>query len=234
MKIRVFQGESRQAEENEMLGQFEFSGFKKARRGEVRIDVTFEINSDGIVHVTARDQETGQQASTQITLSSGLSEEEIGRIIDEGRTEKVRSGAVTEGDSPPRTAAPSRAAAAEEDLGEELELLPDSADLLDELPDLGIDDEGEPIAQADRAEEEEADPNAATQPDLEPVDVDPAPLSTAAQGLEEIEPPGSRDGIEVSDLDGSPDDELEVESDAESLFGRGGTDLHPSDEESER
>jgi molecular chaperone DnaK len=50
VKIRVCQGESRKAEENEMLGQFEFSGFKKARRGEVRIDVTFEINSDGIVN----------------------------------------------------------------------------------------------------------------------------------------------------------------------------------------
>jgi len=234
VKIRVFQGESRQAEENEMLGQFEFSGFKKARRGEVRIDVTFEINSDGIVNVTARDQETGQQASTQITLSSGLSEEEIGRIIGEGRTERVRSGAVAEGDSPAPRPAPSKPAATEEDLGEELELLPDSADLLDELPDLGIDDEDEPIARAGGAKEEEADPNAATQPDLEPLAVDPAPLSTAAQRFEETEPPGSRDGIEVSDLDGSPDDELEVESDAESLFGRGGTDLHPSDEESER
>jgi molecular chaperone DnaK len=233
VKIRVFQGESRQAEENEMLGQFEFSGFKKARRGEVRIDVTFEINSDGIVNVTARDQETGQQASTQITLSSGLSEEEIGRIIDEGRTERVRSGAVAEGGSPARMPAPGEAAAAKEDLGEELELLPDSADLLDEIPDLGIDVEGEPMARAGGAEEE-ADPNAATQPDLEPLALDPAPFAAAAQDTLEIEAPGSRDGIEVNGLDGSPDDELEVESDAESLFGRGGADLHPSDDESER
>jgi hypothetical protein len=129
--------------------------------------------------------------------------------------------------------APGEAAAAKEDLGEELELLPDSADLLDEIPDLGIDVEGEPMARAGGAEEE-ADPNAATQPDLEPLALDPAPFSTAAQGTLEIEPPGSRDGIEVNGLDGSPDDELEVENDAESLFGREGADLHPSDDESER
>jgi len=89
VKIRVYQGESRRAEENEMLGQFEFSGFKKAPRGQVQIDVTFEINGDGIVSVTACDQETGQQASTEISLSSGLSDEEIDGIIDDGRTDRV-------------------------------------------------------------------------------------------------------------------------------------------------
>ena len=91
VKIRVFQGESRRVEGNELLGQFEFSGFKKGRRGEVRIEVRFEINSDGIVNVMARDPATGQQASTQITLSSGLSEEEIQAIIERGRTEQVQT-----------------------------------------------------------------------------------------------------------------------------------------------
>ncbi len=96
VKIRVCQGESRKASENELLGQFEFAGFKKARRGEVKIDVTFEINSDGIVNVTACDQETGQQASTSITLSSGLSEEEIQGIISRGQAERVQTEPVTE------------------------------------------------------------------------------------------------------------------------------------------
>ena len=90
VKIRVYQGESRQAEEDELLGQFEFSGFKKARRGEVQIDVTFEINADGIVNVTARDQGTGMEASTRITLSSGLSDSELEGIIEEGRTDRVQ------------------------------------------------------------------------------------------------------------------------------------------------
>jgi molecular chaperone DnaK len=81
VRIRVYQGESRVQEENELLGEFEFSGFKHARRGEVRIDVTFEIDTDGIVNVTARDPDTAQVASTQIHLSSGLSEEEIQAIV---------------------------------------------------------------------------------------------------------------------------------------------------------
>src|SRR5690606_3944551 len=81
VKIRVYQGESRVQEENELLGEFEFSGFKHARRGEVRIEVTFEIDTDGIVNVTARDPDTGQAASTQIHLSSGLSAEEIAALV---------------------------------------------------------------------------------------------------------------------------------------------------------
>ncbi len=91
VQIRVYQGESRVASENELLGQFEFTGFRKARRGEVAIDVTFEINADGIVNVTARDQETGNQSSTRITLSSGLSENELKSIIEEARTDRVQT-----------------------------------------------------------------------------------------------------------------------------------------------
>lgn len=75
--IKVYQGESRLASECELLGQFEFTGLRPARRGEVKIEVTFEIDTDGIVNVSARDVETGQQASTTITLSSGLSDAEI-------------------------------------------------------------------------------------------------------------------------------------------------------------
>jgi molecular chaperone DnaK len=89
VEIRVYQGESQEAEENELLGQFSFSDFAKAARGDVEIDVTFEINTDGIVNVTATDRATGQAASTRITLSSGLSEGEIAEIIDEARTDRV-------------------------------------------------------------------------------------------------------------------------------------------------
>jgi hypothetical protein len=239
VKIRVFQGESRQAKENEMLGQFEFSGFKKARRGEVRIDVTFEINSDGIVNVTACDQETEQQASTQITLSSGLSEQEISQIIGEGRTERVRSSSADDDDSQAEAAASSPAPPLEEEPGEELALLPDAADSLGEAPDLEIDDEGEAAVTGAEAEEEEADPNAATQPDQEPPDI-AAPAesagevefeaedlsrASAVENLEEIQPPGSVDGIPVDELDGSPDDEIEIQSGPRSYFGEGATDL---------
>jgi len=91
VKIRVYQGESRKAEENELLGQFEFGGLDKRPRGHARIDVTFAINSDGLVNVTARDRETGRQASTAITLSSGLSAQELDSIVAEKRTDRVVS-----------------------------------------------------------------------------------------------------------------------------------------------
>src|SRR5207248_4593861 len=74
VKIRVYQGESNRADECEMLGEFEFAGFRIGYRGEVKIEVTFEINTDGIVNVSAADLETGQKTSTTISLSSGLSE----------------------------------------------------------------------------------------------------------------------------------------------------------------
>jgi molecular chaperone DnaK len=93
VEIRVYQGESQEAAQNELLGQFRFADFQKGRRGEVEIDVTFEINTDGIVNVTARDRATGQQASTSITLSSGLSEGQIESIIREGRTDRVTTTA---------------------------------------------------------------------------------------------------------------------------------------------
>jgi molecular chaperone DnaK len=82
VKIRVYQGESNRADECEMLGEFEFSGFRIGFRGDVKIDVNFEINTDGIVNVSATDLETGQKTSTSITLSSGLSEADIQKSIE--------------------------------------------------------------------------------------------------------------------------------------------------------
>lgn len=96
VQIRVYQGDHRQADENAMLGQFEFSGFKKGLRSNVKIDVTFEIDADGIVNVMASDQATGQQASTQITLSSGLAEEQMERIIEQDVAGRVATAAKAE------------------------------------------------------------------------------------------------------------------------------------------
>jgi len=90
VQIRVYQGDHRLAEDNVLLGQFEFSGFQKGPRSDVKIDVTFEIDTDGIVNVTASDQATGQEASTQITLSSGLDAGEVEQIIQADRTGRVK------------------------------------------------------------------------------------------------------------------------------------------------
>jgi molecular chaperone DnaK len=104
VRIRVYQGDHRQAEDNALLGQFEFSGFEKGLRSDVKIDVTFEIDADGIVNVTASDQATGEQASTRITLSSGLAEEQIEKII-----EQDVAGRVNPTDSPDAAGAASQA-----------------------------------------------------------------------------------------------------------------------------
>ncbi len=77
VKIRVYQGEQSKADGCELLGEFEFAGFRIGYRGDVKIDVTFEIDANGIVNVSAADQETGQRTSTTISLTSGLSETDI-------------------------------------------------------------------------------------------------------------------------------------------------------------
>ncbi len=83
VRIMVFQGDSLRAEENELLGEFILSGLREAMRGEVEIEVTFEISADGIVSVSAKDLETGQQQSITVTATSGLTEEEIKRMAEE-------------------------------------------------------------------------------------------------------------------------------------------------------
>ena len=85
MKILVLQGESEQASENELLGEFILTGLRRAPKGEVEIEVTFEISADGIVSVSAKDLETGQEQSITVTATSGLTEEEIRRMIEENK-----------------------------------------------------------------------------------------------------------------------------------------------------
>jgi molecular chaperone DnaK len=82
VNIRVYQGESNKADECELLGQFEFTGFRIGYRGDVTIQVTFEIDSNGIVNVAATDLETGQKTATTISLSSGLSEADLAKAAD--------------------------------------------------------------------------------------------------------------------------------------------------------
>lgn len=83
VRIMVFQGDSLRAEENELLGEFILSGLREAPRGEVEIEVQFEISADGIVSVAAKDLETGMQQSITVTATSGLTEEEIRRMARE-------------------------------------------------------------------------------------------------------------------------------------------------------
>ncbi|GAO01890.1 molecular chaperone DnaK [Anaeromyxobacter sp. PSR-1] len=83
VRIAVLQGASERAIENELLGEFVLDGIRPARRGEVEIEVTFEISADGIVGVSARDVATGLQQSISVTATSGLTEDEMRHILDE-------------------------------------------------------------------------------------------------------------------------------------------------------
>jgi len=79
--IRVFQGEREMAADNKMLGQFDLVGIPSAPRGVPQIEVTFDIDSNGIVHVSAKDLGTGKEQKIVIKASSGLSAPEIDRMV---------------------------------------------------------------------------------------------------------------------------------------------------------
>jgi molecular chaperone DnaK len=81
--IRVFQGEREMAVDNKLLGQFDLVGLPPAPRGLPQIEVSFDIDSNGIVHVHAKDLGTGKEQSIQITASSGLSKDEIQKMVDD-------------------------------------------------------------------------------------------------------------------------------------------------------
>ena len=79
--IRVFQGEREMAADNKLLGQFDLVGIPPAPRGLPQIEVTFDIDANGIVHVNAKDLGTGKEQSIRITASSGLTEQEIKQMV---------------------------------------------------------------------------------------------------------------------------------------------------------
>lgn len=79
--IRVFQGEREIAAQNKLLGQFDLVGLPPARRGMPQIEVTFDIDANGIVNVSAKDKATGKEQQIRIQASGGLSEEEIQKML---------------------------------------------------------------------------------------------------------------------------------------------------------
>ena len=81
--IHVLQGERKRASDNKSLGQFNLEGIDPAPRGMPQIEVTFDIDADGLIHVSAKDKKTGKEQQITIQSSSGLSEEEIERMVHE-------------------------------------------------------------------------------------------------------------------------------------------------------
>jgi molecular chaperone DnaK len=84
--IRVFQGEREMANDNKLLGQFDLVGIPLAPRGMPQIEVTFDIDANGIVHVSAKDLGTQKEQSIKITASSGLSKDEIEKMVREAQS----------------------------------------------------------------------------------------------------------------------------------------------------
>jgi molecular chaperone DnaK len=83
VSIHVLQGEREMAADNKTMGRFELTDIPPAPRGVPQIEVTFDIDANGIVHVSAKDKGTGKEQSIKITASSGLSEEEIENLVKE-------------------------------------------------------------------------------------------------------------------------------------------------------
>ena len=84
--IRVFQGEREMASDNKLLGQFDLVGIPPSPRGMPQIDVTFDIDANGIVNVSAKDKATGKEQQIRIQASGGLSDEDIEKMVQEAET----------------------------------------------------------------------------------------------------------------------------------------------------
>src|SRR5690606_40846945 len=89
--IHVLQGERPMAADNVTLGRFRLDGIPPAPRGVPQIEVAFDIDANGIVHVSAKDLGTGKEQKVTITSSSGLSKEDIERLMKEARSEEHTS-----------------------------------------------------------------------------------------------------------------------------------------------
>src|SRR5207245_1979210 len=99
VEIKVLQGESDMAYRNKPLGTFQLTGIPPAPRGVPQVEVTFDIDANGIVHVSAKDLGTGKEQSIKITSTTGLNEDEIKRMVREAESnadaDKLRREQVT-------------------------------------------------------------------------------------------------------------------------------------------
>tara|TARA_R110002153_G_scaffold97646_8_gene232496 strand:- start:4563 stop:6488 length:1926 start_codon:yes stop_codon:yes gene_type:complete len=86
--VHVLQGERKQAAGNKSLGQFNLEGIRPAQRGAPQIEVTFDIDADGILHVSAKDKDTNKEQKITIKASSGLSEDEIEKMVQDAEANK--------------------------------------------------------------------------------------------------------------------------------------------------
>ena len=90
VEVNVLQGEREMAAANKSLGRFHLDGIAPARRGVPQIEVTFDIDANGILNVSAKDKGTGKEQKIRIEASSGLTEQEIQRMRDEAKANEAK------------------------------------------------------------------------------------------------------------------------------------------------
>ena len=130
VEVHVLQGERSMAGENKTIGRFMLDGILPARRGTPQIEVTFDINADGILNVSAKDQGTGKEQRITITASSGLSKEEIDTMIKDAELHAEEDGRLRE-EAELRNGAENAAFGAEKLLSENEDKVP--AELKEEI-----------------------------------------------------------------------------------------------------
>ncbi|WP_420263690.1 molecular chaperone DnaK [Candidatus Magnetominusculus dajiuhuensis] len=155
--IKVFQGEREMANDNKLLGNFELLGIPPAPRGIPQIEVTFDIDANGILHVSAKDLGTGKEQSIKITASSGLSDDEIKKMVKDAE-----------------------AHAEEDKKKKELVTVRNEADALVYAVEKSLKDYGDKVTPAEKAEAEEA---LKRLKDMKDTATDPEELKKAVEAL---------------------------------------------------
>ena len=163
VEIHVLQGERSMAQDNKTLGRFQLTGIPLAPRGVPQIEVKFDIDANGIVHVSAKDLGTGKQQTITISGGSGLSEEEIDRMVKEAE----------------ENASSDKARKEEADLRNQCEQIIFAVDK--SIADLGAEVTEEEKTQVETAKKELQDALAGT--DLEAIKTKKEALEKAAQGI---------------------------------------------------
>jgi len=106
VNVKVLQGESKLADHNKTLGFFSFIGLPASPAGEVQVEVTFSIDSNGIVHVTAKNVATGQTQQMKVSATSGLSPDELEKLVQKAKGRVIETGPKKDPASEAKTAPP--------------------------------------------------------------------------------------------------------------------------------
>jgi molecular chaperone DnaK len=199
--ISVYQGEREMASDNKHLGQFNLEGIAPAPRGVPQIEVTFDIDANGIVKVSAKDKATGKEQEIRIQASGGLEDSEIDRMVNDAE-------ANAEEDRKRREAAETR------NQGEALVHGAEKA-----IADLG--DKADPDAKAEVEAGIAALKEALAGDDMKAISSSSAALSQSMMKMGEAAYQAEGDASEPTGEDGSSDDETVVDADFEEVDGAG-------------